>query len=327
MVKLDSGASCTTCHNVHGSLSAKMIRRGELINTYGMTNKVPAIDFCYLDGVESRDCSIMNPFPASVGGSMLFFNGYPEGGNAVCKGCHAGYKYYYRTAKDIAKPTNPIVSNPKAFPTNVANDGTEPSLFTAQVVDPNEDLSSVVIDLSPLGGSSSQAMYDDGTNGDIIAGDGIYSYLLPGTAMGVGNKTLTITATDGLSHIGTGQAMLVVHNQYGTYIVDDEDSDLFSVTGTWATWNTSCVYFATMFHYHPAGVGAYSATWQVRSDMPAATYKVYAIWCANSYREDQVYYRSTTVAVLRLWVLLIRNRMGAPGCFWALSPLMPVQVL
>ena len=222
---------------------------------------------------------------------MNCWGAYPEGGNGVCKHCHTGYINYYRTAKDIAKPTNPVVSNPQVVPSNIANDGSGSLLFTAYVVDPNCDLSSVEINLSSLGGLSNQAMYDDGTNGDETAGDEIYSYLFEaGTTEPVGNKTVTITATDSLSNTGTEQVVVVVHDEYGAYIVDNEDYTLFSVTGAWETWDQSCVYFGTNFHYHPAGPGDYSATWQVRSDMPAGTYKVSAIWCANTYREDQVYY-------------------------------------
>jgi hypothetical protein len=44
----DSEYTCTACHNVHGSLSPAMIRHGELISTYGTTDKVPALNFSYL---------------------------------------------------------------------------------------------------------------------------------------------------------------------------------------------------------------------------------------------------------------------------------------
>ena len=42
--------------------------------------------------------------------------------------------------------------------------------------DNNSDISSVTINLEPFGGSSAQTMYDNGSNGDAVSGDGIYSY-------------------------------------------------------------------------------------------------------------------------------------------------------
>ena len=103
---LDSVASCTTCHNVHGSMSPVMIRSGELISTAD-NDKTPAFDFCYADDQGLRDCSI-NSAPSSTGGAMWMGSGYPEGtgSNHVCKHCHSGadtefYIYYSRTAKDI----------------------------------------------------------------------------------------------------------------------------------------------------------------------------------------------------------------------------------
>jgi hypothetical protein len=288
---LESSFSCTTCHNIHGSGSATMIRRGELISTYGTTNKVPAVNFCYLDGVASRNCSIVNPYPVSVGGGMIF-SGYPEGGNAVCKACHTGNKYYYRAAKDIAKPTNPVVSLARAVPSNAANNGTSPVLLTALVVDPNENLSTVVVNLSPLGGSSVQAMYDDGTHGDQIAGEDTYSYLLSGTTVAVGNYTVTITATDSGSNTGIGNIDVIVHNEPGVYIVDNKE--VVYTASKWAAFSgpplTDNDYFGPDFQYTGAGTGLNTATWGALSSMPAGTYRVYVQWAAYTNRATNVYY-------------------------------------
>jgi len=287
---VDSIASCTACHNVHGSVSATMIRHGELISSPDM-DKTPALDFCYLDGVSSRDCTIQAAYPVSVGGSMLT-SAYPEGGNAVCKVCHTGYINWYRTPINIATPVNPIVSNAKAVPSNAANNGASPVLFTALVVDPNENLSSVVIDLSPLGGSSSQTMYDDGTNGDQIAGDDTYSYRLSGTTVAVGNYTLTVTATDSGSNSDTEGIVVVIHNEPGVYILDNREAT-FTVTN-WASWSgaphSQSDYFGPDYQYTGAGTGLKSATWQVSSNMPAGNYRIYAQWAATSNRGTNVSY-------------------------------------
>lgn len=54
----------------------------------------------------------------------------------------------------------------------------ESILFTVEIMDEDglEDLTSVNIDLSEIGGSDNQELYDDSTNGDLESGDGIYSF-------------------------------------------------------------------------------------------------------------------------------------------------------
>jgi hypothetical protein len=48
-------------------------------------------------------------------------------------------------------------------------------LFIIELTDPEHRLESITIDLSHIGGSSSQPMYDDGSHGDEVAGDLVYS--------------------------------------------------------------------------------------------------------------------------------------------------------
>ena len=51
----------------------------------------------------------------------------------------------------------------------------------------------VVTNLSTIGGSSTQQMFDDGTNGDTTAADNVFSYLaLVAAATGPGVKTLPV---------------------------------------------------------------------------------------------------------------------------------------
>jgi hypothetical protein len=45
----DSRDTCVTCHNVHGPPNEVMIRHGELISTPGTTDKVPALNFSYVE--------------------------------------------------------------------------------------------------------------------------------------------------------------------------------------------------------------------------------------------------------------------------------------
>ncbi|GAI28352.1 unnamed protein product, partial [marine sediment metagenome] len=60
----------------------------------------------------------------------------------------------------------------------------------------------VKIDLSSVGDSSNQTMYDDGTHGDGTSGDYIYSYeVTVATNATLGMKYLTVTAYDSGDHV------------------------------------------------------------------------------------------------------------------------------
>ncbi|MCB9854101.1 MAG: lamin tail domain-containing protein [Phycisphaerales bacterium] len=72
----------------------------------------------------------------------------------------------------------------------------------------------VTADLSQLGGSASQMLFDDGTNGDAVASDGIYSYdyAVPANApLGIGREIL-VTLVDDQTRTSTGVARILVEN-------------------------------------------------------------------------------------------------------------------
>jgi len=109
----------------------------------------------------------------------------------------SGYEELIDTSYSInVKPTVTAIGGE---PDSVTNDGSQRSLLRAEVTDvdglrPNDP---VTIDLSPIGGDGSQVMYDDGSNGDIMAGDDTYSvhYTVP-LDTAPGDYELFITATD-----------------------------------------------------------------------------------------------------------------------------------
>ncbi len=72
-------------------------------------------------------------------------------------------------------------------------------------------VASVTADLSLLGGSSTQTMYDNGTNGDPVGGDSTYTYryLIPGATV-VGNYKIKVTATDNTAITNTIEILLTV---------------------------------------------------------------------------------------------------------------------
>jgi len=82
-------------------------------------------------------------------------------------------------------------------------------LLTATVTPATQPVSSgitVAADLSSIGGSAAQPFFDDGTNGDVTAGDNIFSYNAPVSA--VGTFTLPVTASD--SQLRTAHASIAL---------------------------------------------------------------------------------------------------------------------
>jgi hypothetical protein len=236
-------------------------------------------DFQYhgaLDAVLDPTATLID----SVGGKMRMENLISE--NGVCEACHFAISYFRTPFLD------PKVLNPQAAPNSAPNDGTGSSLLTVSVLDPY-DSATVTIDLSPIGGSASQQMYDDGTNGDVTAGDGIYSYQTDvgmGTTDGI--KALDIMATN-LSGTDEGVLGLQVLDPNAIYI----DNPGATFVCSWSTstafpeqrWGDDVRYIAA------GGTGSCTASWV--PDIPVGqggTYDVYANWTSNAFRATSVPY-------------------------------------
>lgn len=66
-------------------------------------------------------------------------------------------------------------------------------------------------DLTPIGGVSTQPFFDDGSNGDVTAGDGVYSYLATVAAgTTAGPKTLAATVADAEGRSSTANISLTI---------------------------------------------------------------------------------------------------------------------
>jgi hypothetical protein len=94
---------------------------------------------------------------------------------------------------DNEKVPPEIIRN-KASPNSIDIQESRDILFTVDLNDPEDSVTSVRIDLSSLDRSSKQRMYDDGTHGDEEADDDIYSFeaAIPSNVE-PGEKTVTIT--------------------------------------------------------------------------------------------------------------------------------------
>ena len=101
-----------------------------------------------------------------------------------------------------------------ANPSSVA--ATQSSLLTVTVTpgtNPPSTAHTVTADLSAIGGSSSQQFFDDGTHGDVTAGDRVFSFNATVT-LGINGSLkalpFTITETSPFSRAGTGSILLGV---------------------------------------------------------------------------------------------------------------------
>jgi hypothetical protein len=70
----------------------------------------------------------------------------------------------------------PQILDPKATPAIVPQGIATSVLLTVRISDLNDNINTVMIDLSKIGGPTQQSMYDDGTNGDVTSGDDVFSF-------------------------------------------------------------------------------------------------------------------------------------------------------
>ena len=270
-------------------------------------NDDPAVQYVGTWGAFSTDpgtyganmrfnCEAVAPDPTSdlqdsLGGNMgMAGPGIVQ--NGVCNACHWGISY--RRAPYLGPR-----AKSKVNPNTVAPDGVSQVLFTALVLDPDDNIDSVAIDLSPIDGSSSQAMYDDGTNGDVAAGDHVYSFkaTVP-SSVSSGIKTLSVTAVDDDSLTAQSKTKLSVLRP-GEIIMDNPDAVYVC---TWSTFAGDPGTFGDDLRFRLAGTGSCTATWTPDIDL-AGSYKVYAWWAAGTNRATNAKYTihydggSTTVQV------------------------------
>jgi|GEM_PF-855833 len=102
-----------------------------------------------------------------------------------------------------ATALKPAILEAHASSDRIVADGKTPVTFVARVYHPLGAgyISSVKINLESIGGNKQQQMYDDGTNGDEAAGDGIYSFrttVPEGTPPQQAGLIVTATDTKGL---------------------------------------------------------------------------------------------------------------------------------
>jgi beta-lactamase superfamily II metal-dependent hydrolase len=105
-----------------------------------------------------------------------------------------------------------LVGNGTASPSTVS--ATATTLLTVAVTPGQSPASTgitAIANLTPIGGSATQTLYDDGTNGDVTIGDNIFSFnAVVGGATSSGSKTLNVVLSDAQSRSGAASITLTV---------------------------------------------------------------------------------------------------------------------
>ena len=92
--------------------------------------------------------------------------------------------------------TSTGIASPASVPTGTS------VLFTVTVTPGTNPASTgitVTADISSIGGSAAQTLFDDGTNGDVVSGDNVFSFLATvgsGTSSGVHSITVNVSDSD-----------------------------------------------------------------------------------------------------------------------------------
>ncbi|MFO0838178.1 MAG: choice-of-anchor J domain-containing protein [Phycisphaerae bacterium] len=130
------------------------------------------------------------------------------------------------------------------------------------------------VDLSSLGGSASQTLFDDGSNGDAVAGDGVYSYLanVPSNSP-VGFLSLPVNISDAQGRTAScaisltvtpppaqnddcSQAIVISSLPYSTAF-DNSSSTPDGIPGSCNTFSATTMQNSVWFSFTPGASGSY----------------------------------------------------------------------
>jgi hypothetical protein len=159
----------------------------------------------------------------------------------------------YASFKLAALPQAPLISGASVAP-SPASAGQVVRVL-ASVTPRNDGIGDVTADLSSVGASSVQKLYDDGTNGDATAGDMVYSYAFTVSQSAPGGvHTLTITARDNSNRSkNTASVSLeiakekVLIRSFDDPSGDDHGPNQYGKTDLYYSYPTNPVFYAGSF--------------------------------------------------------------------------------
>ena len=115
------------------------------------------------------------------------------------------------TVSDVPVPTNPTGVGAADPASVMAGQATLLAVTVTPGTNPTSTGLGVHADLSSIGGSATQAFFDDATNGDATAGDNVFSYSATvAAATTAGSKSLTAIISDAQSRSGSATIALTV---------------------------------------------------------------------------------------------------------------------
>jgi len=123
----------------------------------------------------------------------------------------SGWVAINKTKLDVE--SNPIISEAQATPSSIHADGLATLLISAKVENSGrqEDLKEITVNLTSIGLESNVRMWDNGTHGDVKAGDKIFSVsVIPKAGTSPGEKKLIVSATNMFGGKSEGEISLVV---------------------------------------------------------------------------------------------------------------------
>ncbi len=160
-------------------------------------------------------------YPMTASDGALVYSGTNQ--NCTDAGLTNGVRYYYSAFSYDRIPNYSAAANAEGLPTTPPTLANAHAIFESQAIggqvlfrahatDSDGTVDLVEIDLSAIGGSATQQMYDNGAYGDQIPGDEVFSWLATveqGTTLGA--KNLPITAWDDAGSSATASASLNVN--------------------------------------------------------------------------------------------------------------------
>ncbi|MCX5801617.1 MAG: gliding motility-associated C-terminal domain-containing protein [Candidatus Eisenbacteria bacterium] len=159
----------------------------------------------------------------------------------------------YGSLKLAALPQAPVISGAAVAP-SPASTG-EVVRVLASITPRDDGVGDVTVDLSAIGGSSVQRLYDDGTNGDATTGDAVYSYAFTvSDSVPGGVHTLTITARDDSNRSKSTASILleiaverVLIRSFEDPSDDDHGPNQYGKAGLYYLYPTNPVFYAGSF--------------------------------------------------------------------------------
>ncbi len=127
-------------------------------------------------------------------------------------------------------PTNPSAVGSATPNTLLAGDPVLLKLVVTPGANPTSTGLAATCDLSSIGGSATQSFFDDGTNGDVTAGDNTFSFSTTIVDTSIGAKSLSCSITDAEARTGSASIALTIPQIIPIGAVNGAVSDIEDAT-------------------------------------------------------------------------------------------------